>query len=86
MSRVSQRDHRFLSNHLKNIKFQIIRLRYVPEYGVVRGLLTGFYLFKLHASVAGGGTEHFRKKLLGHEVTAGSGGEIAAPGRSFSAL
>ena len=48
---------------------------------MVRGLLPGFDLPQFHARVQGGGTQHLFKLLRGHEVAAGGGGKVSAPGQ-----
>ena len=50
-------------HYLEDIELQIIRLRHVPEDGVVGGLLTGLDLAQLHPRVQGGGAEHLHKQL-----------------------
>ena len=55
---------------LKDVELEVVRLRNVPEYGVVGRLLAGFDLPQLHSGVRRGGLQHLHKQLRGHEVAA----------------
>ena len=65
-------------HHLKEVEFEVVRLRHIPEDRMVGGLLTGLDLAQLHARVQCGGAQHFFKQLARHEVAARGGGEVAA--------
>ena len=55
---------------LKDVELEVVRLRNVPEYGVVGRLLAGFDLPQLHSGVRRGGLQHLHKQLRRHEVAA----------------
>ena len=42
------------SDHLKKIELQIVRLRDIPQYGMIRSLLPGFDLLEFHARIRRG--------------------------------
>ena len=48
---------------------------------MIRGLLPRLDLPQLDPGVEGRGAEHLHKQLRGHEMAAGGGGEVAAPGQ-----
>lgn len=50
--------------HLEQIEFQIVRLRNIPQNGMVRGLLAGLDLAQLHPVGALGGDDTFGKITL----------------------
>ncbi len=55
-------------NNLKNIKFQIISLGYIPKNRVIRSLLTCFDLAQLNPGILCGIVKHLSEKLVGHEM------------------
>lgn len=57
-------------NHLKKIKFQIIRFRHIEKYRVVRGLLSCFNKLELNACVLCGTHYHFHKQPVLHKMRA----------------
>ncbi len=69
------------SYHLEQIEFQIIRFRDTPEDGVIRGMLSGFNLTQGDLSVGRRLPEHFLKAGGRHEMGAGTGSQITAPGK-----
>ena len=50
---------------------------------MIRRLLTGFYLTKLHAGVLCGGAQHFYEQIVRHKVRTGAGSQISSPGKRF---
>jgi len=47
------------SYDLENIKFKVVRFRDVPEYGMVRGLLSGFNLPEGYGGILCSACQHF---------------------------
>ena len=58
------------SHDLEYIKLEIVGLRNVPEYRMIRRLLAGLNLTQLNARVVRGRYEHFYKEPVRHEVAA----------------
>lgn len=57
-------------HNLKNIKLKVIGLGYIPEDGVVWGLLAGLDLLKRNMSLGRGFSQHFDEQTVFHKVRA----------------
>lgn len=61
-------------HHLKEVEFEVVRLRHIPEDRMVGGLLTGLDLAQLHAASSAAERSIFSNSSLGmkwlHEAVA----------------